>query len=156
MSSVFVTLGTDRYPFSRLLSLLAPLAVGHDVIVQHGTTPPSHRIQATWLQYVSYEDQVELLTQADSVICHGGVGTIMTALASGHRPLVVARRKQHGEHVDDHQLQIVREFAARNLVIECEYAEHLVDGVRSSTRMGTAWDRDRRLHDAVASAVSGG
>jgi UDP-N-acetylglucosamine transferase subunit ALG13 len=68
------------------------------------------------MEYISFDDVVDIMRRADGVICHGGVGTIMTALRLGHTPVVIARLAQHGEHVDDHQLDIARRFAERGLV----------------------------------------
>jgi UDP-N-acetylglucosamine transferase subunit ALG13 len=48
-----------------------------------------------------------LMRAADVVVVHAGVASIVDAVRAGHRPIVVARRKHLGEHVDDHQLQIV-------------------------------------------------
>jgi UDP-N-acetylglucosamine transferase subunit ALG13 len=51
------------------------------------------------------------VTGAELVICHAGSGIISSALRSGRRPLVLPRRAQHGEHVDDHQLQLAGRLA---------------------------------------------
>jgi UDP-N-acetylglucosamine--N-acetylmuramyl-(pentapeptide) pyrophosphoryl-undecaprenol N-acetylglucosamine transferase len=48
-----------------------------------------------------------LMRAADIVITHAGVASIVDAVRTGHRPIVVPRRQHLGEHVDDHQLQIV-------------------------------------------------
>jgi UDP-N-acetylglucosamine transferase subunit ALG13 len=64
-----------------------------------------------------YEEMVDAMERASSVICHAGVGTIMSALKVGHTPVVIPRRAQYGEHVDDHQLDIANRFAERGLVV---------------------------------------
>ncbi|WP_416375826.1 glycosyltransferase [Pseudoclavibacter terrae] len=43
---------------------------------------------------------------ADVVVTHAGVGTILSLLQDGIHPVVVPRRKERGEHVDNHQEQI--------------------------------------------------
>ena len=53
-----------------------------------------------------WQERVAEARAADVVITHSGVGTILQLLGDGISPVVVPRRKQHGEHVDDHQLQI--------------------------------------------------
>lgn len=151
---VYVTLGTDKYPFTRLLTLLEPVSEACELVIQHGTTTPSPRVRATWHEYVSYEQQVAYFGEADAVISHAGVGTVMTAIAAGHRPLVVARQRRFGEHVDDHQQQIAGEFSARGLVVECESVDALLEGVVASTRICRhEWEFDKRLHSAVATAA---
>jgi UDP-N-acetylglucosamine transferase subunit ALG13 len=69
-----------------------------------------------WVEFMSYDEMVNAMAKADSVICHAGVGTIMTALKARHIPVVIPRQAQHGEHVDDHQLDIATRFAERGLV----------------------------------------
>jgi UDP-N-acetylglucosamine transferase subunit ALG13 len=65
---------------------------------------------------MSFDDVVDTMMRAESVICHAGVGSIITALQVGHTPVVVPRLAVHGEHVDDHQLDIATRFAERGLV----------------------------------------
>jgi predicted glycosyltransferase len=65
---------------------------------------------------MAFEDVVDTMAQADSVVCHAGVGTIMTALQAGHTPVVVPRQAGRGEHVDDHQMDIASRFAERGMV----------------------------------------
>jgi UDP-N-acetylglucosamine transferase subunit ALG13 len=71
---------------------------------------------ANWVQFMPYAEMVETMGRVDSVVCHAGVGTIMTALKAGHRPVVIPREARFDEHVDDHQLDIATRFAERGLV----------------------------------------
>lgn len=54
---------------------------------------------------------------ADVVISHAGVGSALTALRCGKRPILVPREAWRGEHVDDHQIQIATELADRDLAL---------------------------------------
>lgn len=65
---------------------------------------------------MSFDELVDTMSRADSVVCHAGVGTIMSALKTGHTPVVIPRRATHGEHVDDHQMDIAIRFQQRGLV----------------------------------------
>lgn len=60
------------------------------------------------------------LGQARHVVCHGGSGLIARALNVGITPLVVGRLQRYGEHVDDHQLQLVRKLSDLGLVVAVE------------------------------------
>jgi UDP-N-acetylglucosamine transferase subunit ALG13 len=121
---ILISLGTHQQPFSRALDLVEPLArSGETLIIQHGSTPPRPDMEnATWIEYLPFEDLASRMTEASSVVCHAGVGTIMTALQRGHTPLVLPRQSRYGEHVDDHQLDIATRFAERGLVrcVACE------------------------------------
>jgi UDP-N-acetylglucosamine transferase subunit ALG13 len=115
---IFVTFGTDGHRFDRALDVIEPLAVANRIVVQCGATPSRPDWPNTdWFEFVEYERQLDLMRTADGVITHAGVGSIMSALAVGVRPVVIARRAALEEHVDDHQLQIAAELEAQGLVI---------------------------------------
>jgi UDP-N-acetylglucosamine transferase subunit ALG13 len=110
---IFVTLGTQAYPFDRLLRGLE--GVQEELIVQGG--PSTLRPEgATWFEYLEYPALLEHVRRARVVVSHAGVGTVMTVVAEGKRPVVVPRLHRYGEAVDDHQLPIARRLAAAGLV----------------------------------------
>lgn len=115
---IFVSLGTHEQPFRRAIDFIRPLAAdGQRLAIQHGTTPPDPTLPSTeWFEYMPFKQVVEAMTAADLVICHAGVGTIITALQSGHAPGVMARESRYGEHVDDHQHDIASRLAAEGLI----------------------------------------
>ena len=53
------------------------------------------------------------------VITHGGTGAIITAVKAGKKVIAVPRLAQYGEHVDDHQLQLLKQFDSMNLICPC-------------------------------------
>ena len=110
---IFVTLGTQAYPFDRLLRGLE--GVHEELVVQGG--PSTFRPEgATWFDYLEYPALLEHVRRARVVVSHAGVGTVMTVVAEGKRPVVVPRLHRYGEAVDDHQLPIARRLAAVGLV----------------------------------------
>ena len=110
---IFVTLGTQAYPFDRLLAGLDGL--DEELVVQGGVS--SHRPPgAGWFDYLEYAQLVEYVRQARAVVSHAGVGSVMTAVAEGKRPLVVPRLHRFGEAVDDHQVPFARRLAEAGLV----------------------------------------
>jgi UDP-N-acetylglucosamine transferase subunit ALG13 len=123
---VFVTIGTSE-PFDRLLDALG--GIEDDLIVQCGDSScrPSG---ASCVAYLDYDELVDCLRRADAVVCHAGVGTILTALEHGHRPVVVARRSSLGEAVDDHQLVLARRLGELGVVEHVEELRELPDAVR--------------------------
>jgi len=78
------------------------------------------------------------------VVTHAGVGSVMVALGNGKRPVVVPRRKEFGEAVDDHQLQLGRRFADAGLVTFVDAPEGLAD----------ALDRDQQAARVVPTSSS--
>lgn len=103
-----ISLGTDYHTFDRLLRWVkAYLAENPQVrcLVQHGHTSP-----------VEGADNVKLLpagtlkrlyAKAQVVLVQGGPGSIQDARATGAIPLVVPRRVEFDEVVDNHQVPFV-------------------------------------------------
>ena len=105
---IFATLGTHHQPFDRFVRVALAIAADEPLVIQHGHTgraPAGPSVQ--WHRWLRPEDMAALMRAADVVITHAGVATIVAAVRAGHRPIVVPRRHHLGEHVDDHQLQIV-------------------------------------------------
>jgi UDP-N-acetylglucosamine--N-acetylmuramyl-(pentapeptide) pyrophosphoryl-undecaprenol N-acetylglucosamine transferase len=116
---VIITVGTLDFSFQRLLDRLKfVLPAQVDVVVQAG--PDSSRINWPGARVEALMDPNELsqlMEQADVVVTHAGIGSALMAFEAGKSPILVPRMKSHGEHVDDHQTQIARQFAERGLAV---------------------------------------
>jgi UDP-N-acetylglucosamine transferase subunit ALG13 len=89
-----------------------------DWLVQAGATAavaPTRTVEM--LDAAALEDA---LARARVVVTHGGPGLILEARAYGHRPVVVPRRPDLGEHVDEHQLLFTARLAARGMIQRVE------------------------------------
>src|SRR5579883_2531447 len=121
--AIFLTVGTSLDPFDRLLrmadELVAQGRLPGPVVAQtgHGRYAPRHMQAVPFLPAAEVE---RLVAAAGAVICHGGAGSIGTCLLLGRRPVVVPRRVQHGEIVNDHQLQLCRAMAAQGRIYVAE------------------------------------
>lgn len=112
---IFVTVGTHQQPFERLLDALGSLP-GEELVVQYGPgSPPPGAAHAE--AYMPFERMLANFRRARKVITHAGVGSILCATREGHLPLVVPRRHDLGEHVDEHQAELTRALEARGAVI---------------------------------------
>nr|WP_281372096.1 glycosyltransferase [Modestobacter versicolor] len=107
---MFVTLGTIRgYGFHALLDRVLELGIaGEDTVWQLGDTTPRVDLPGTVHREVSGADFERYATEADVVITHAGVGTVMCLLDLGISPIAVVRRRSRAEHVDDHQQQLAQ------------------------------------------------
>jgi UDP-N-acetylglucosamine--N-acetylmuramyl-(pentapeptide) pyrophosphoryl-undecaprenol N-acetylglucosamine transferase len=119
-SGTFVSVGTHRHPFDRLLALVdravEESVLPDPVVAQTGASSyrPNHYSAREMLTPKEVRDALE---SAEYVICHAGSGIISAALRSGHKPMVLARRRPFAEHVDDHQEQIVRKLSELGLIV---------------------------------------
>ena len=55
------------------------------------------------------------MSKCDKVITHGGTGAIIGAIKKRKKVIAIPRLSEFGEHVDDHQLQITKQFSDMNL-----------------------------------------
>lgn len=119
-TGTFVGVGTHIYAFDRLLrkvdSALAEGTLPRPVVAQTGvsTWRPEHFDAVDWMTPETIETAI---LSSRYVVCHAGSGLVSTALSTGRRPIVMARRRALGEHFDDHQSQIVAELAAMDLIV---------------------------------------
>ena len=108
--SLFVTLGTiEGYRFDALLDQVLATGLADDRTVwQLGYTTGRTDLPGRVFQQVSAADFETFSRDADVVVSHAGVGSLLGLLEMGIYPVLVTRRKARGEHVDDHQLQIAQ------------------------------------------------
>ncbi len=59
------------------------------------------------------------MAEYDTIITHAGTGTIIAAVTQHKNVIAVPRLSQFGEHVDDHQLEILQRFGDMNLIDPC-------------------------------------
>ena len=106
---ILVTLGTQLQPFTRLLDAIEKLNLDEEIIVQAGCTKyTSDKMKI--LDFVSYEEMAKLVKKARVIITHGGTGSIVEPLKKGKIIIGCARLKKYGEHVDDHQTELIEIF----------------------------------------------
>jgi UDP-N-acetylglucosamine transferase subunit ALG13 len=119
---VFVTVGNAKQKFMRLLAGVDALAEAgtfgnRDVLMQCGAAGAFGSRRCRTVDFLRPGEFLETLRRASLVICHGGAGSIINVLQLGQMPIVMPRRKDLGEHVDDHQRELVAALAGQGRVI---------------------------------------
>ena len=119
---IFVTVGSQKFPFDRLIRKVDQLVEDHtiteEVYIQTGSSDyiPCHcRHQA----FYDRDKFARMVQKCRILIKHGGVGIVVNEVKQGNKVIVVPRRSSYGEHVDEHQLQLLEQFHARNLIYAC-------------------------------------
>lgn len=132
--SVFVTLGTlRRYPFPRPVKHLQAIgAVDGRTIWQLGVTPAPSDLPGKINDFFPSAAFDEAAASADVVVSHAGVGSVLRLIELGIYPVLIVRRSSHGEHIDDHQGQIARLLAERDLALVREADEVTLDDLRTA------------------------
>ena len=81
---------------------------------------------------ISKEELDKYMSKANLVITHGGVGSIIMALEKGKKVIAVPRLHEYGEHVNDHQRQIIKMFGEKNYLIGIQNVEDLPEAIKES------------------------
>ena len=125
-------LGTQNNSFHRLLEEIDRLIndgqIKEEVVVQSGYT----KYESTNMKifdFISSDELEKLEQQADCIITHGGVGSIIGSIEKNKKVIAVPRLKQYGEHVNDHQLDIVQSFDKLGYIIGITDVSELSDAL---------------------------
>ena len=97
---ILVMLGTQNNSFHRLLEEIDKLIndglIKEDVVVQAGNT----KYESTNMKifdFISSDELDKLEQQADCIITHGGVGSIISSIEKDKKVIAVPRLKQYGD-----------------------------------------------------------
>ena len=117
---IFVTVGTHEQPFNRLVEYMDKWAIEHDeeVVIQTGFSTYEPK-KASWSKLYPYKTMIEMVDKARIVITHGGPSSFIMPLQIGKVPIVVPRKHEFDEHVNDHQVDFCRKVAERqgNIIV---------------------------------------
>ena len=116
---ILVMLGTQNNSFHRLLEevqkCIDDKSRDEEVIVQAGATKFKSKDMKIF-KLVSTKRLNEYVDNASYVITHGGVGSIVSCIKKGKKVIAVPRYSKYGEHVNDHQLQIIQTFDSQGFI----------------------------------------
>ncbi len=135
---IFITLGSQMFQFDRLLKkideLISEGVITEEVVAQIGasTYRPTH------YKYTEFMDRgifAETMDRCATVITHGGTGVIITAVKKGKKVIAVPRLACYGEHVDDHQLQLLHQFDDLGIICSCYELDDLKENIQHLDEM---------------------
>lgn len=133
---IFVTLGSQKFQFDRLLKSIDKVCQESDeyeIFAQIGYSkyvPKNFEYRA----FLDRDQFTEQLNNADIVITHGGTGAIIGAVKKGKKVIAVPRLEKYGEHVDDHQIQIIKQFENSNLLCPCYDLDNLGEVIEKARK----------------------
>ena len=127
---ILVTLGTNDKSFVRLIRKIEDLIVSgiitEEVVVQAGYTKYESEHMKVF-DLIPMDKFQDLMENCCLLITHGGVGTIISGLTKDKKVIAVPRLKKYGEHVNDHQLQIIENFSEAGYILAAYEVEDLED-----------------------------
>lgn len=128
MKMIFITLGSQKFQFDRLLKKVDELmeagVIQEEVIAQIGAStyiPQNYE----YVKFMAREKFAETMDACNVVITHGGTGVIIGAVKKGKKVIAIPRLAKYGEHVDDHQLQLLNQFDDLKIICACYDVEEL-------------------------------
>lgn len=111
---IFATVGTQVHQFDRFVQIINEIEK-EDVVLQYGVSRVE--IEKKNIKYYDFIDNIDsYIEECEIIITHGGVATIMNALKKKKKIVVIPRLKKCGEHVDNHQLELVSKLAKDNYI----------------------------------------
>ncbi|HHV65852.1 MAG TPA: beta(1,3)galactosyltransferase EpsH [Peptococcaceae bacterium] len=129
---IFVILGSQKFQFNRLLKKIDELIeqgkIHENVFAQIGYID----YKPKYFEYKDFLDRdefVNMIQKANIVITHGGTGSIIGAVKEGKKVIAVPRLAKYGEHVDDHQIQIIEQFDNLQLICGCMDCENILEAL---------------------------
>lgn len=127
---IFVTLGSQKFQFNRLLikidELIEDSIIQEEVFAQKGVSDYEPK-NYTAVDFVDRNQFAEKMEQARIVITHGGTGAIIGAVKKDNKVIAVPRLEKYGEHVDNHQLQLLEQFDEMGIICACYDVDKLGD-----------------------------
>ena len=156
---ILVTLGTQKFQFDRLLQAIDRLIIDgtikEEVIVQAGSSTYTSKNFKSFRSF-SPEEMKKRQEAASLIITHGGTGSIIEPLKMKKKVIAVPRLAKYGEHVDDHQIEIVDELAEAGYIIGIKEMKDLKMAIKEVcvfTFKNYENNGQNELIDAIRSAI---
>lgn len=133
---IFVTVGT-QLPFTRMIKMVDEWAGKHsqfDVFAQIGNTDFLPR-NMRYSKHLSPQEFDQKFRDADVIVAHAGMGTIITGIESDKRMILMPRLSKFGEQRNDHQLATAMRFSKFSsiTIVNClEEFERALEKLHSS------------------------
>lgn len=129
---IFVTVGTQKFQFNRLLQeidkLIEEKKITEEVFAQIGYSDYNPK-NYMYKDFIDRDEYINIMKKCQKVITHGGTGAIVGSVKQEKKVIAIPRLKKFGEHVDDHQIQIVSEFKKLGFIIGVENIRMLDEAI---------------------------
>lgn len=111
---IFITVGT-QLPFDRMLTYVAQWleksGYTGSVVAQVGEESHFESDSMVIYKTLSSDQYYQLFSQAEVVVSHAGMGSILSCLDNQKRGVFLPREFAYSEHRNDHQLDTANAFA---------------------------------------------
>lgn len=131
---IFVTVGTERFQFDRLLEAIDQgirlREIDEPVFAQTGN---SNYVPELFKHhtFLPFDEMVESIKKADIVVAHAGVGSVLLCLSLDKIPIAFPRLMKLGEHLDDHQLEFTRRMETQKKILAAYDEQDLLNKIKN-------------------------
>lgn len=155
---LFVPLGTQKFPFTRLVEILNKLVnegiySSEEIVMQASV----YEVEPLFRHYnlIPNEEFNAYINNAEVVITHSGVNSIISCMNLRKNLIIVPRMKCYGEHVDDHQLEIAELMESKFDVIVVRDMSDLQQAIdKAKTHKYKSWSsKNSELIEAVKRVI---
>ena len=116
---IFVTVGSQKFQFNRLLKKIDEMIdkkiIKDKVFAQIGASDYKP-LNYEYVDFMNQDDFNKKLDECDLLITHAGTGVIVNAVKREKKVIATPRLAKYGEHVDDHQIQLIQQFDELNFI----------------------------------------
>lgn len=130
---IFITVGSQKFQFDRLLKKV-------DKIIEKGYLKDKVFAQTGYCNYkpkyfkykefLNRDEFDKYINECEILLTHGGTGAIIGGVKKNKKVIAIPRNKKFGEHVDNHQYEIVKEFYNMGFIYTVENIENLYDSIK--------------------------
>ena len=119
---ILVTVGSQKFQFNRLLKKIDDLidkkVITDKVFAQIGVSDYKPR-NYEYVDFMSQDEFNKKIDESSVVITHAGTGVIINSVKKEKKVIAIPRLEKYGEHVDDHQIQLIKQFEELNFIEPC-------------------------------------
>ena len=152
---IVVIVGSQKFQFNRLLKkideLIEKKIIKEEVFAQIGVSDYIPK----YYEYIDYLPQVKLdekIKACDIVISHAGTGSIIGAVKQEKKVIGIPRLQKYGEHVDDHQIQLINEFGKLGFIEPIYDIEELEKALKKVNK--TKYKKYVSKNDAIIESIN--
>lgn len=131
---ILVTLGTQTQKFYRLLDMLENSNIDEEIIVQAGGSSDYNSSKMKIIKFIDYNEMNELIDKASLIITHGGTGSVIMPLQKNKKVIACARLAKYGEHINDHQTELVSIFSDEGYLLELKDGDNIDDIIKKAKK----------------------
>ena len=127
----FVSVGNAKQHFSRMLEAVRETIhlLPRPILIQCGHTPFISN-DCDVIEFISMDLFVQHVSQAEILILHAGAGSVLHAIHANKYPILMPRRAEFNEHINDHQVGFAKKLQSADKVFMADNTDTLDCGIK--------------------------